>query len=64
MRYRVVVYGGLITQQQEYESSSRNSRKHCRDTGADHCDIYNKRDEQVSSAVRNADGSIVNVDFD
>lgn len=63
-KYTIKVWGGLVTYGYEFESNSRNSKKHIIDTGADHCEVFTKSGVQVSSAVRDSEtGKPFNICF-
>ena len=62
-KYKVFVNGGAISAEQLYYSSSRNSKLHIRETGADVCEVFDMQNRQVSSAKRLPDGRVVNTAF-
>lgn len=62
-KYTVVVSGGQTGYGHQFESNSRNSKLHVRNTGADCAEVYLKNGKLVSKAIRVAEGrgKIINV---
>lgn len=61
-RYVISVWGGLVgCYPIEFESNSRNTRRHINEYGADFCCVRNKSGMLITSARKWADGTISTV---